>query len=222
MNTASISAPRYTISEGARLARTSPQNVRRWLLGYRAPGHKMEPVLGERAKSDTQLLSFLDVCELGVVAAYRKDPGAVPLERLRQAYDFASRNLGLEHPFASERLRREGGHVLYEFSREHPGPGVLVLDLHGQYVLPDAVSGVIAQFEFGAADHLAHRWYLLGRQIPVVIDPERGSGMPTVDGRNLRADFLTGRWKAGESIAELAEDYELEASVVEAALRAAA
>jgi uncharacterized protein (DUF433 family) len=213
---------RYTLAEAAHLVGTSSQNVRRWLSGYEASGHRMKPVFQPREKKARPLVSFVELCELRVVAAFRCADRRVSLDRLRQAHGYARENLRLEHPFASDRLRLEGGHVLYEFSRAEPGPGTLVLDEGGQVMLPWAVLEALGQFDYDSDDHMIRRWFPFGHDIPIVVDPERGSGMPTISGRNLRSDFLVGRWKRGESISPLAEDFELEPAVVESALRAAA
>jgi uncharacterized protein (DUF433 family) len=61
-----------------------------------------------------------------------------------------------------------------------------------------------------------------GAAVPIVVDPARGSGLPTIEGRNLRADFVVGRWRRGDTIDFLAMDFDLDPAVIEAALRAAA
>lgn len=38
----------YSIAEAARLARTTAQTVRRWLLGYESPSHRLPPAFGGR------------------------------------------------------------------------------------------------------------------------------------------------------------------------------
>lgn len=211
----------YTVAQAGRLARTSPQNARRWLFGYEGDGHRMDPVFGTRQKEAGPIVSFVELCELALVASFRRASPPVSLDRLRRAYAFAQRKLKVDHPFASERIRAQGGHVLYEFTQLDPGPGTLVLDQQGQLVLPIEVTDVLDGFDFGD-DHLAARWYLFGRNTPLVVDPARGSGLPTIEGRNLRAEVLYARWKAGEDIPALAEDFALEEPVVEAAVRALA
>lgn len=67
----------YTVAQAARLAQTTSSNVRRWVLGYSAPGHKMKPVFGqkERPEGEPLALSFLELAELIVVAHFRKGSG---------------------------------------------------------------------------------------------------------------------------------------------------
>jgi uncharacterized protein (DUF433 family) len=189
----------YTVAQAARLAGTSPQNVRRWLLGYEAPGHRMAPVFGPREPGEAALaLSFLELAELIVVARFRRGSGKqIPLARLRAAHDFARKKLSIECP------------------------GKLALDRNGHYALPIDFHDAMEMFEFDTESGLASRWYPLGREVPVVVDPDHGAGWPTIKGRNVRLEVLHARWKAGWDIEEIAEDFDLDAGDVQAALRAA-
>lgn len=212
--------PRYTVAQAARLAQTSPQNLRRWLFGYQAPGHQMIPVLGTRESTSGPVVSFLDLCELAVVAAFRRATHPVKLDRLRRAHAYAQREMDLVHPFADERILAEGGHILLAFAKEDGGPGTLVLDEGGQVVLPWPVTETVHRFDFEGLERQATRWFMYGRTVPVVVDPRVGSGLPTILGRNLRTDFIVGRFAAGEDISSLADDYDLDPVVIEAAVRA--
>src|SRR3972149_3647087 len=85
----------YTVPQAARLAHSSSATVRRWLKGYEVPGHRMTPVFGrkiEAPEAGPLLVSFLELVEIVVVARFRQGADGhhrVPLERLRQAHDFA-------------------------------------------------------------------------------------------------------------------------------------
>ena len=110
----------YTVEQAAAITATSPANVRRWLTGYEAPGHRMDPVLGGRGGSDGPLIvSFLELAELIVVVGFRK--AGVRLQRLRDAHEYAREAFDLAYPFASLKLQRAGGHVLHEFEQISPG-----------------------------------------------------------------------------------------------------
>ena len=214
--------PRYTIAEAARLAGTSPQLVRAWLRGQMTTsgGRSVRPVIPHEGP----LLSFLDLAEVVVVRGFREGRDGVArisLRRLRVAHEFARQALGIEHPFASRRLFYEGGHIMHEFEGANPGPGRLSVDLGGQFALPFSVQELGQQFDFDTTlDQLALRWFPAGRAVRVVVDPAVAAGRPAIAGRNLRVDFIAGRFKrAGESIDWIAEDLELDREVVEAALR---
>jgi uncharacterized protein (DUF433 family) len=211
----------YTLAQAAALAETSPQNVRRWIYGYSAPGHKMQPVFGDKSAPDVvAVVSFLELIEIAVVAAFRAN--RVSLQRLRDAHEYAREAFGLEYPFASLNLREQGGHVLHEFEEQQPGARLVVLDMQGQFVLPQTVHAKVIEFDFDEKDRLASRWFPFGRQVPVVIDPHFAAGIPVVKGTRVSVDTVTRRWKSGETISSIATDLELEQGDVEHILQRAA
>jgi hypothetical protein len=132
----------YTVAQAARLAETSPATVRRWLKGYHAPHHHMEPVFGAKDQDATRL-SFLELVELIVASRFRRRTDTRPgisLERIRNAHSYAREQWGLPYPFASLRLLHDGVHILREFdTKEAGGPTLLALDAGGQWTLPGAV-----------------------------------------------------------------------------------
>jgi uncharacterized protein (DUF433 family) len=183
----------------------------------------MRPVFGEHVPESPLAVSFLELVELIVVATFRRKGGKqIPLMRLRAAHSFARERLGVAHPFASLKLKYEGGHIMHEFEQANPGPGKLALDMHGNYVLPLDLEDALDLFEFDPRDQLATRWYPRGKTVPIVLDPLHAAGWPAIEGSNVRLEVLRARWKAGWKIEELAEDFELTSDVVEAALQEAA
>jgi uncharacterized protein (DUF433 family) len=213
----------YTVAQAGRLAGTSPQNVARWLRGYAAPGHQMAPVFGERAGQGQRAVSFLELAEIIVVARFRRPDWRgkrpVRLETLRRAYEYARRTFGLEYPFASLNLKLEGGHILHDFNQAYPGTELLALDLGGQWALPVPVQRGLEQFEFDPQDHLARRWFPLGPEGRIVVDPHVGAGRPTIVGTGVTVDIIRRRFLSNESVADIAEDFEITAADVEQALR---
>ena len=196
----------YRPEEAARIAETSSANVRRWLHGYTHVERKMEPVFGEPVVGSA-IVSFLQLCELSVVAAFRSE--GVTLKVLRRAHQYARDKFELEYPFASLELKKHGSHVLHEFEKELGKEKGLVLDQKGQITLPGMVKARALQFDFDPLDTFAYRWFLYGRDVPVVIDPRFGSGLPTIEGRNLKTDTLVGRHKSGQNLASIADDFQL-------------
>jgi uncharacterized protein (DUF433 family) len=114
-------------------------------------------------------------------------------------------------------LKTDGVHVLHEFQESEPGTSLLVLDQSGQLTLPGYVIEVIESFDF--EKDLAARWFPLGKEVPIVIDPRYGAGRPTIPNRRLTIETIRKRWLAGQSFQFIAEDFDLEPVVVEDALR---
>lgn len=185
----------------------------------------MEPVFGPPPENDRPpVVSFLQLAEIIVVARYRKRSGRqIKLQRLRQAHAFARQQLGIDWPFASETIKFQGGHIIHEFEATHPDEGTrqIAIDEDGIYVLPLDFRDTLELFDFDGTDTLALRFYPLGKQTPVVVDPEHAAGLPTFAGTNVRIETVIDRWKSGQTIAELEEDFEIPSSAIEAVLQAA-
>jgi uncharacterized protein (DUF433 family) len=213
--------PAYTITQAARLARTKPHNVRNWLYGSNRQGRKMRPVFGEKHREQGVFkVSFLELAELIVVSHYRNGSGAtIPLNRLRAAHSYARMKMGIPYPFASGQFKVAGGHIIHEFEGEFPGR-TIAIDVDGNFVLPMEFDDALSLFDFDATtEELAQRWYPAGRSAPIVVEPGYGAGWPVIDGRNVRASVLLERWRGGMDIESIADDYQLEPRIVEAAIK---
>ena len=192
--------PAYQVGDAARYAGTAPQTVSYW--HYR--GGQLGPVLPGRVRR--QPLSYLQLVEVAFVATFRAL--GVPLQRIRRAHIYASQVLRSENPFAEHRWLTEGYHVMLDL-REVEGDQnigrLIVGDRGGQIAWQEMVSERFAQFEY--QEGLAVIWWVRGRQMPVTIDPRVAFGAPTARGVPTLA--LRGRWRAGESMTDIEEDFGL-------------
>ena len=82
----------------------------------------------------------------------------------------------------------------------------MVADAHGQTAWQEMVGERFAQFDYESG--LALVWHVAGRDSPVVINPRVSFGAPTI--RGIPTWALKGRWTAGESIEEMADDFGLD------------
>ena len=184
----------------------------------------MEPVFGKDrvGRADYQMLSFLELIEVVTVARFRRE-SRVRLETLRSAHAFAREHLLTPFPFASLKLQQFGGHVLSEFQEQDGVESRLVaLDMHGQWILPGLVQDLLSDLDFDNEDKLARRWFLFGRSARIVVDPHLAAGQPVIEGTRVPIRVVRDRFRAGDSIALIADDLELTPSMVEDLLRIAA
>ncbi len=210
--------PMYTVRQAAKFAKVHPTTIRRWLHGYKAPEYGMQPVFGPglpKTEQPTEI-SFLMLAEILVVLRFRKK--GVTLERLRHAHDYAKRNLGIEHPFASLKLKTDGVHIFQEFEREEPGPHLLSLDKGGQWALPGPVVQLIEEFGF-ESDLLVARWSPAGRDVPIVVDPLYAAGKPTIRSRGVTIETIYKMFRSGYDIEFIASDFDLDPKIIQSALR---
>ncbi|MGH6936466.1 MAG: DUF433 domain-containing protein [Methylocella sp.] len=95
-------------------------------------------------------------------------------------------------------------------------PGTVVqADQEGQLTW-ESIIGRLREFEY---EHqgIVIRWHVAGRSSPIVIDPRIAFGAPTISGTPTWV--IKGRWNAGESDGEIADDFGIKKEAVREALK---
>ncbi len=218
--------PMYTIGEAGRLAHVAPITVRRWLHGYapdrRFPDWRRPPVFGPK-DTTTSLVSFLQLVEIVVASDFRKI-SHLKLDVIRDAHANLRVESGREYPFAHAELESAGHHVVRWLKEQKLAQSV---DRLQQFSLPGlleertrkVVEQRLSELEF--KHQLAARWYPIGKEIPIVVDPLYAAGLPTIDGRGVTVGAIYRRWKADpkDNISFIADDLQLDAQLVERVLK---
>ena len=210
--------PLYTISEAAHLAHVSSPTVRRWLFGYKPDRRQpSRPAVFGAKEAASPYVSFLQLVEI-VIAADFRTVGHVTLEVVRQAHQNARRQWGLEYPFAHMKLESLGGHIVqWMRSGGEPSSVAHAIDVPGQIGLPGLVEERIHSLDYEL--DLAARWYPVGKDIPIVVDPRFSTGLPTLRDRGVTVGAIYRRWKADQTINFIADDLQVESSLIERALQ---
>lgn len=200
--------PNYQIRDAARYADISTRTVIDW--------HKA----GERktlsARELRAPLSYMQLIEVAVVAAFRK--AGVPLKRVKAAREYLAQRLHSEFPFAEYSFKTDGKNLFmdYEQLEGDKGRGKLLRpDLGGQLAW-DTIIGRLDEFDYERKG-IVVRWHVDGQGSPIIIDPRVAFGAPAV--RGTPTWVLKGRWDAGETVDEIAEDFKLNQKEVAEALR---
>lgn len=213
--------PTYGIMEAAHCLYIPFATLRSWVVGRRYPTvserkfFKPLIVLPDRGQP---LLSFMNLVEAHVLNAIRKNHN-VALPKVRTAIDYLSRELHSKHPLAEEKLKTDNINLFIErFGK------LINLSAHGQLAIREILRDHLRRIEHDS-DGLAIRLYPFtrskGTNDPkvVVIDPHISFGKPVLAGTGVPTAIVTERYKAGESVDELAQDYGLSRLQIEEALR---
>lgn len=205
--------PLYTATEAARFLRLPVSTVRAWAFGQR----DFRPVINT-ADAHGRRLSFVNLVELLVLAAMRKQHH-VELRQVRNAVEYLRKRFPSPHPLADHQFQTDGIDLFVEKYGQ-----LLNISRDGQLAIKQVIQNYLRLVERDASGvpfklHLPRRADTPEPLAAVVIDPERGFGQPVLDGRGIRTEVVLGRFRAGESIADLAEDYGLSITVVEDILR---
>ncbi len=205
----------YSFSEAAHLAGISSSTIRNWLFGYEAGAKRRLPLFATEAEQ-VSMVSFIQLIEIVVAGRFRKI-SHVSFQRVHAAYEGARKQYNLEYPFAHLKLESLGGHIIRRIREEQPGTSHQTLDTPALWSMPGLVLDVIHQLDY--EQDLAARWFPVGREVPIVIDPRISAGLPTFAGRGVTIDTIYKRWKANQPIKFIAKDFRLDAALVEKALQ---
>jgi len=168
------------------------------------------------AKDKGDSLSYLQLIEVAVVSTFRR--AGVSLAKVRAAREYVSKQLEAEFPFAEYRFKTDGKDLWMDYAQIEAGMGdkkLLMASNKGQLAWSDII-GRLQEFEY-ESDGIAVRWHVAGRDENVIIDPRIQFGAPSVEGVATWA--FKGRWEAGETLDDIADDFGLSNSDVLAGLR---
>jgi uncharacterized protein (DUF433 family) len=206
-----LDAPAYHVGEAARYARTSTQTIGNW---ERLQGNRRGAVSQRRPRA---ALSYLQLIEVGVVAAMRKS--GVHLPKIRQAREYLCSEFGTEFPFAHYRFKTDGKSLFMDYDQivQSDKDKLLALNENGQLAWNEILRELLQEFEYDPDIGTVLRWKVDGVDSPIRLDPRIAFGAPQVDG--IATWVLRGRWESGESLSDIAADYDLASQLVAAALR---
>lgn len=207
-----LTIPAYRVAEAARYADTSTQTINNWQKIREA--HRA--VIGPRARRAS--LSYLQLIEVGVVAAMRKS--GVKLTKIRNTREYLARKFASDFPFAEYRFKHNGRDLFVsedQFVSEGDKDKLVVVSESGQLAWNQILSRLLSEFEYDEELEKAVSWKVDGEHSPIRIDPRIAFGAPQVNGIPTWA--LRERWNSGESLADIADDYCLEKQLVSTALR---
>jgi uncharacterized protein (DUF433 family) len=198
--------PNYQIAEAARYADISPQTVAAW-------HHSEAATLSQKEKREE--LSYMQLIEVAVVAAFRR--AGISLREIRAAREYVRKELKSEFPFAEYRFKSEGKNLWMDSVQVEGEKGrgtLLKANQAGQLAWAD-ILGRLKEFEY---EHqgIVIRWHVTGVSSPIIIDPRISFGCPAIKGTPTW--IIKGRWNAGESDTDIAEDFGLQKDEVRKAL----
>lgn len=200
-----LDLPSYQIGEAARYTHVHTNTVTAW--------HKIEQKVLS-AKEKRARLSYLQLIELAVVAAFRK--AKFPLAEIRAARDYLEKNLDSTYPFAEFKFKHYGRSLFTEDRNKEARHRLFKANAGGQLAWDELIGPVLSEFDY-EHEGIAVRWHLAGVGVPIIIDPRISFGAPSV--RGTPTWIIKGRFDAGEGDSAIAEDFDLEVSDVRAALK---
>jgi len=201
----------YPVRDAARLTGVSVGRIRRWLRGYRYHWHEKAyaspPVWrGQWQPIDHSVaVGFLDLIEIRFVDAFLK--AGVSWSMLREARERAEEMFKVPHPFCTNRFVTDGREIFVELHRETGEPSLVEI-VNRQTVFAQIIRPFLKELEFANGTGLV-RWWPLGDQRLVVLDPTRNFGRPIVARHGVPTEVLASAARLTGSVAEVSRWYEV-------------
>ena len=209
--------PAYTISEAAHYLAVPAATIRYWSVGR----DEYAPLIEVPARAPT-LPSFLNLTELHVLAAIRRKH-EVKMPSIRSAIRYLAANaqapMDERHPLISHALETDGLDLFIEQYGQ-----LINISQAGQTAMREIISAALRRIDRDPAG-VPIKLYPFTRNAMddtpamVVIDPRLSAGRPVIAGTGLATQLIAERYKAGESISDLAHDYERGHEEIEEAIR---
>jgi uncharacterized protein (DUF433 family) len=213
--------PAYSLAEAAHYLRIPLATLRSWVRGRHYPieGGKrfFKPVI-ELPDPNLPSLSFVNLVEAHVLDAIRREHD-IPLPKVRIALNYVKHHLGVPHPLAEQRFESDGVSLLVS----RFGQLIAVSDA-GQLAMKEMLAAHLRRVERDTTGMAIQLFPFTRKRQPdepkiIVIDPSVSFGRPTIIGTGVATVIVAERYKAGESVDELAKDYGCERRDIEEAVR---
>jgi uncharacterized protein (DUF433 family) len=214
--------PAYSISEAASYLDMPTATLRSWVLGrtyQTTEGTQFFQPLIDVADKKQRRLSFYNLVEAFTLNSMRRTDHRISMPGIRKALNYVKRRLSEPRPLLTQRFLTDGVDLFLEKYGE-----LVSASQDGQLamraILLDSLKHVRRD-----SKGMPQKLYLFTPppadpdKIAVVIDPRIAFGNPIVDGTGVSTVILAQRYKAGDSIDELAEDFHLTRHAVEQAIR---
>lgn len=213
--------PTYSLPEAAHYLRIPRATLRSWVVGRPYPtqaGTRFFKPLIRLPDKHKRLLSFMNTVEAHVLDAIRREH-EIPLGKVRRALDYLRRKFPSRHPLADQEFETDGMNLFIERYGE-----LINISADGQLALRKLLEAHLRRIERDKAG-LALRLFPFTRKRQaeepkvVVIDPFVSFGRPVLVGTGIATAVIAERYKAGESIEDLAQDYDRQRIEIEEAIR---
>lgn len=223
----------YSIPEASRLIGVPTRDIRRWLFGYhylKKPGDESSRVesapLWEHELAhedfDEDVIGFRDLVELRFIREFTR--AGVALSVIRRCLATASDLFGVTHPMSLLRFKTDGRTIYAEAVSEESNENSLVDLKSRQSVFKDIIRPSLYDgLLYDAEKRHANRWYPSGTKSPIVIDPARNFGAPTIDATGTPTSTLFASYTAEggdqKALTITSRVYGVPPKAVEAAIR---
>ncbi len=209
----------YTVAEAAHYLRLPPATLRSWVFGRHyvttEGSSHFEPLIRPTSQTPPRL-SFWNLIEAHVLRSLRTDHG-VSVRALRIAIAYAEKELSIHRLLLRQELSTDAGKIFLERYGE-----LIELSASGQLAMRRVLAEHLKRVEWDSSKFPVQLYpFLLAEasaaERPIVIDARIAFGRPVVVRKSISTWAIAERLDAGESVDDVAADYDLDPSEIEQA-----
>jgi uncharacterized protein (DUF433 family) len=213
--------PIYSINDAARYLWIPSSTIRSWTLGQSylvKDGSNFFAPLIEIPQQKPYLLSFTNLIEIHILRGIRQHH-QIQLNKIRAALDFINNKFNIPHPLATQKFSTDGVDLFIDYygkliqaSQKNLNQLKLEINIHLERIEPD-------DWGFAGKLYPFTRPHEKESLRVVVIDPRIAFGRLTIAGTGVTTSILKERYSAGDSIDDLAADYDCDRLSIEEVIR---
>ena len=200
----------YSIPDAAAILDMPVSKVRRWVKKYWElkflKGVDEAYTWGE---SREKAFHFLTLIEIIAVDSFREI--GVSFSKIKLAHSKLSEILETNYPFAHAELMTDGKRIFHQYLEE----SLLEVDEKQQFSFTQLVAPYCQKIDFQDKTQLAERFWPLGKDHEIVVDPHHSFCQPVIKGTNTTVETIFSMLNAGESPEFVASIYDLNLNAVE-------
>jgi uncharacterized protein (DUF433 family) len=193
----------YSVPDLAHILQLPQHKVRRWLSAFYdqrlGSDYEGRYSWGEGRDKATNFLTLIEFYVFYILRQQRMGVSKI-LENHKQM----SKVLDTKYPFASYKLLVNKKEILYSIDEDT----WVHADKSNQIVIYKIVSDFFKKIDFSDKD-LAERFWPLGKDHCIVVDPHHQFGQPVINGTNINAATIFSMYESGEPIPTIGILYDL-------------
>jgi uncharacterized protein (DUF433 family) len=198
----------YSVPDVARILNLELPLVRRWLREYWENKFKAgKKIYSTWGSGREKIVHFYTLIEFYVFYQLRKQK--LSAQSISKSHEIIAEELNTQFPFATSTILTDGKKILYKIDDEI----IINADKSRQLNFSAIIKDFCKQIDFGK-DHLALRYWPLGKHKNIIVDPHHQLGQPIIKNTNILAETLYRMSTAGEKINFIASLYDVSQSDV--------
>lgn len=193
----------YTLPDIASILHLPTGKVRRWMHEYWqlrfSSSEKSEFSYGSGKELVTNFLTLIEFFTF-----YQLRQEGVSAQKIVKAHQILSKTFRTKYPFAKSNLLTDGEQVLFNGD----AGDIIQADETLQINIKEAIEPFCKKVDFNE-DDIVKRFYPMGKNHSIVIDPKRQFGQPVVGDTNVLAETVYNLYRGGESVDMITSLYAL-------------